>query len=105
MCIGHMQILCHVIYKTWAYFDIGTQGGPGNNPCLGTEDERVGWHHWLDGHEFEQALGLGDGQGCLACYSPCGCKESDTAEWLKWTGWISWTTVWFSLALTLCLLI
>ena len=81
MCIGHMQILCHVIYKTWAYFDIGTHGGPGNNPCLGTEDERVGWHHWLDGHEFEQATGLGYGQGCLACHSPCGCKELDTAEW------------------------
>ena len=35
------------------------------------EDEMVGWHHWLDGHEFEQALGVGDGQGSLVCYSPC----------------------------------
>ena len=42
-----------------------------------TEDEIVVWHHWLDGHEFEQALGIGDGQGSLACCSPqCG-KESD----------------------------
>ena len=41
-----------------------------------TEDEMVGWHHWLDGHEFEQALGVGDGQGC----SPWGRKESDTTE-------------------------
>ena len=43
-----------------------------------TEDEMVGWHHWLDGHEFEQALGVGDGQGGLAWCSPCGRKESDT---------------------------
>ena len=36
----------------------------------------VGWHHWLDGHQFEQALGVGDGQGGLACCSPWGHKES-----------------------------
>ena len=41
----------------------------------GTEDKMIGWHHRLDGHEFEQALGAGDGQGDLACYSPWGCKE------------------------------
>ena len=40
----------------------------------------VGWHHRLNGHEFEQALGVGDGQGGLACYSPWGRKESDTTE-------------------------
>ena len=50
-----------------------------------TEDEIVGWHHWLDGYEFEQALGVGDGQGSLACCSPWGCKESDMTEWLNWT--------------------
>ena len=50
-----------------------------------TEDEMVGWHHRLDGHEFEQALGVGDGQGGLACYSPWGRKESDTTERLNWT--------------------
>ena len=49
-----------------------------------TEDEMVGWHHWLDGHEFEQALADGDGQGSLACYSPWGCKEPDMTEWLNW---------------------
>ena len=43
-----------------------------------TEDEMVGWHHQLNRHEFEQALGDGEGQGSLACYSPWGCKESDT---------------------------
>ena len=49
-----------------------------------TEDEMVGWHHRLDGHEFEQALGVGDAQRSLACCSPWGHKESDTAEWLNW---------------------
>ena len=49
-----------------------------------TEDEMVGWHHWLNGHEFEQAPGIGDGQGSLACYSPWGCKESDMPEQLNW---------------------
>jgi len=43
-----------------------------------TEDEMVGLHHQLDGHEFEQASGAGDGQGSLSCCSPWGCKESDT---------------------------
>ena len=50
-----------------------------------TEDEMVGWHHWLDGHEFEQAPGVGDGQGGLACCSPWGHKESDMTEQLNWT--------------------
>ena len=45
-----------------------------------TEDERVGWQHRLDRHEFEQALGDGDGQGRLACCSPWGHKESDMTE-------------------------
>ena len=40
----------------------------------------VGWHHQLDGHEFEQALEVGDGQGSLVCYIPWGCKESDMTE-------------------------
>ena len=45
-----------------------------------TDDEMVGWHHRLNGHEFEQAPGVGDGQGGLPCCSPRGCKESDTTE-------------------------
>ena len=49
------------------------------------EDEMVGWHQRLDGHESEQASGVGDGQGSLACCSPWGHKESDTTEWLNWT--------------------
>ena len=47
------------------------------------EDEMVGWHHQLDGHEFEQAPEVGDGHGSLACYSPWGHKESDTTEQLN----------------------
>ena len=48
-----------------------------------TEDEMVGWHHRPNGHEFEQAPGVGDGQGGLACCSPWGCKESDMTERLN----------------------
>ena len=48
-----------------------------------TEDEMLGWHHWLNGYEFEQALGDGEGQISLACYSSWGHKESDMTEWLN----------------------
>ena len=48
-----------------------------------TEDKIVEWYHWLDGHEFEQALGNGEGQENLACYSPRGLKELDTTQWLN----------------------
>ena len=49
-----------------------------------TEDEFVGWHHWLNGHGFGWTPGVGDGQGGLACCSSWGCKESDTTEQLNW---------------------
>ena len=49
-----------------------------------TEDEMAGWHHWLDGHEFEQAPGVDDGQGSLVVCNSWDCKESDTTEWLNW---------------------
>ena len=49
-----------------------------------TQDEMVRCHHRLDGHEYEQAPGDGNGQGSLACYSPWGNKESDMTEWLNW---------------------
>ena len=49
-----------------------------------TEAEMVGWHHWLNGHEFGQVLGAGDGQGSPACCSPWGFKESDTTKRLNW---------------------
>ena len=49
------------------------------------EDEMTGWHHWLDGCEFEWTPGDGDGQGALACCNSRGRKESDMTEWLNWT--------------------
>ena len=49
------------------------------------EDENVGWHYRLDGHEFEQDPGVGEGQGSLACCSPWGFKELDMTEQLNWT--------------------
>ena len=59
--------------KGWRWEEKGT-----------TEDEMVGWHHWLNGHEFEQSLGVGDGQGSLACCNPWDSKESDMTERLNW---------------------
>ena len=54
-----------------------------------TEDEMVGWHHQFDGHDFEQATWVGDGQGSLAYCSPWGGKKSDMMEWLNWIeGWV-----------------
>ena len=59
-----------------------------------TEDEMVRWHHWFNGHEFEQSPGDSEEQGSLVCCSPWGRKESDTTEWLKWTG--SWFMLLYS---------
>ena len=58
-----------------------------------SEDEIIGWHHWLEGHEFEQALGIGDGQGSLASCSPQSHKESDMTKLLKWTE-LNWEVLW-----------
>ena len=60
--------------KDWRWEEKGTR-----------EDKMVGRHHRLNGYEFEQALGVGDRQGSLACCSPWSRKESDTTEWLNWT--------------------
>ena len=51
------------------------------------EDETAGWHHWLNGHEFTSAPGVGDGQGSLACCGPWRRKESDVTERLNWLNW------------------
>ena len=87
-----------------------------------TEDEMVGWHHRLNGHEFEQTPGDGEGQGSLVCCSPWVHKESDTNEWLnndKGLTWLSYLSgiermytlthillpemwVWFYVILLLC---
>ena len=73
---GHLMQRADSLEKTlmqagrdWGQEDKGT-----------TEDEMVGWHHQLDGHEFEQTLGVGDGQGSLMCCSPWDCKESNMTE-------------------------
>ena len=71
-----------------------------------------GWHHRLNGHELEQALGVGDGQGSLVCCSPWGCKESDVTERLKCSLYSlntsPWSDTWFSSSfphwLSLCFL-
>ena len=60
--------------KDWGQEEKGTK-----------KDKMAGWHHRLDGYEFEQALGVGEGQGSLACCSPWGHRELDTTEWLNWT--------------------
>ena len=60
-----------------------------------TEDKMAGWHHRLNGREFEWTPGVGDGQGGLACWNSWGCKESDTTERLNWTELISF--VWSNL--------
>ena len=60
-------------------------GGTGDRRRRGRHDEMAGWHHWLDGRESEWTLGVGDGQGGLACCDLCGRKESDTTERLNWT--------------------
>ena len=52
-----------------------------------TEDKIVGWHHWLNGPEFGQAPGVGDGQGGLAWCGSWGWEGSDMTEWLNWTNW------------------
>ena len=62
--------------KGWKWEEKGT-----------TEDEMVGCHHWLNGYEFEEALGVGDGQGIRVCFNPWSRKESDMTEWLNWTNW------------------
>ena len=88
--IGRVRI--HNLDTTWheelTHLKTDSSGDAGKDWRQGekgtTEDEMVGWHHWLDGHEFEQASRVGDGQGSLVCSSPWGLKELDTTEWLNW---------------------
>ena len=54
-----------------------------------TEDEMIGWHHWLNGHECGQTLGDSEGQGSLTCWASWGSKESDTTEWTTMTTHVS----------------
>ena len=63
--------------------DAGRDGGQEEKGM--TEDERAGWHHWLNGRESQWTTGVGDGQGGLACCDSWGPKESDTTERLIWS--------------------
>ena len=79
-------VLCPPHAKSWLTGkDCDTGRDWGQEEQGMTEDEMAGWHHQLDGHEFEWTLGVGDGQGGPACCSSWGCKESDTTEWLNRT--------------------
>ena len=79
-------IFGHLIVKSWLIWKDPDAGKDGRQEEKGTtEDEMVGWHHWLDGDEFGQALGVGDRQGSLRCCSRWDYKESDMAEQLNWT--------------------
>ena len=76
---GHLMRRVDSLEKTDAGRDWGQEEkGP-------TEEEMAGWHHWLDGRESEWTLGVGHGQGGLACCDSWGRKESDTTEQLNWT--------------------
>ena len=75
------------LYKRPWCWKILKAGKKGNNRGWNNRGtiEMVGWHHWLNAHEFEQAPGVDDGQVILVCCSPWGHKESDMTEWLNWT--------------------
>ena len=80
-----LQYFGHLITKNWLIGKDPDSGKDWRWEKGMTEDKLVGWHHWHNGHEFEQPPGVGDGQGSLACYSPWSCKESDMTEQLNGT--------------------
>ena len=72
--------------KNWLIWKDPDDGNDWRQEEKGTvKDKIVGWHNWLDGHEFDKAPEVGDGQGSLAYCSPWGHKELDMTEWLNWT--------------------
>ena len=86
-----LQSFGHLMLKNWL---IGKDPDAGDwrqeeKEKVTTEDEMVGWHHWLDGHELEQALGIGDGQRSLVCCSPKELGVPKSWTWLSgWTDWL-----------------
>ena len=79
-------ILCPPNAKSWLIWkdpDAGKDWGQKEKGT--TEDEMVGWYHWLNGHGFGWTPGVGDGQGGLACCCSWGHRESDMTEWMSWT--------------------
>ena len=82
ICIGMIDAAAPILWPPIAKSQLigkDPDGGKdwGEGEKRGTEDEIVEWHHWLNGHDFEQTLGESEGEGSLACCSPCGHKESD----------------------------
>ena len=83
--VAETPILCPLDVKKWLIGKDPDAGKDWRQEKGTREDEMVGWHHQLNGYEFEQALGVSDGQGSLACCSPWGHKELGMTEWLDWT--------------------
>ena len=82
-------VFCPPHAKSWLIRKDSDAGGDWGQEEKGTtEDEMAGWHHRLSAHELGWTLGVGDGQGGLACCDSWGCKESDATEWLNWTEYI-----------------
>ena len=82
-----LQHFCHLMWRTDSLEMTLMLGKIDGGRRRGWQDEMLGWYHRLDGHEFEQAPGDGDGQGSLACCGPWGCKESNTPELSDWSRW------------------
>ena len=80
-----LQYFGHLIRRTDSLEKTLMLGKIESRRRMGQQDEMVGWHHWLNGRKFKQTLGVGYGQGSLACCSPWGCKDSDTTERMNWT--------------------
>ena len=85
--VSVFDLIAHML-SSWTflglYLFMGWEGlGAGGEGM--TEDEMAGWHHWLDGSDSEWTLGVGDGQGGLACCDSWGHEELDTTEQLNWT--------------------
>ena len=86
---AQLQSFGHLMQKTNSLEKNPNAGKDWREEAKGTiEDAILACHHQFVEHEFEQAQGAGDGQGSLACCSPCGCKDLDRAEQLNWTDWI-----------------
>ena len=86
MLKAETPVLWPLDVKNWLIWKDPDVGKDGRRKEKGkTEDEMAGWHHWLNGHESEWTLGVGDGQGGLVCCNSWGHNESDTTEQLNWT--------------------
>ena len=80
-----LQYFGHLMWRVDSLEKTLMLGGIGGRRRKGRQDKMAGWHHWLNGCESEWTLGVGDGQGGLACCDSWGHKESDTTDRLNWT--------------------